>query len=246
MSRNSRVGENGENSAKVWRIFIWGSKGFPLRVAILAKWYIWRIWRTFTKVLAKFQMRWQRGSLKVAILTKKANLAKMAKMAHSRQSLANVPMTWQRLHFESGDFGENGKYCEHPPVLGKIQMRWQRGPLKVKIFPKMASMVRIRQSFSYKSNKMAKGCPLKVPKSKKKLKWDSKVALWDWRSWRIWPIWRKWRIWRTFAKVLSKNSNAMAKRFPLKLAILTEMENLVKIANLANIRQDESEEWSSQ
>ena len=140
------------------------AKGSPLRVAILAKWYIWRIWRTFTKVLAKFQMRWQRGSLKVAILTK------MAKMAHSRQSLANVPLTWQRLHFESGDFGENGKYCEHPPVLGKIQMRWQRGPLKVKIFPKMASMVRIRQSFSYKSNKMAKGCPLKAPKSKKKLK----------------------------------------------------------------------------
>ena len=233
MSRNARVGENGENSANVWRIFIWGSKGFPLRLAILAKWYIWQIWRTFTKVLAQFQMRWQRGILKVAILTKKANLAKMAKMAHSRQSLANVPMTWQRLHFESGDFGENGKYCEHPPVLGKIQMIWQRGPLKVRIVPKMA-------------NKMAKGSSLKVPKSKKKLKWDSKVALWDWRSWRIWPIWRKWRIWRTFAKVLSKNSNAMAKGFPLKLAILTEMENLVKIANLANIRQDESEEWSSQ
>ena len=71
-------------------------------------------------------MRWQRGSLKVAISTKKANLAKMAKMSHSRQILANVPMTWQRLPFESGDFGENGKYCEHPPVLGKIQMRWQR------------------------------------------------------------------------------------------------------------------------
>ena len=94
MSRNARVGENGENSANVWRIFIRGIKGFPLRVAILAKWYIWRIWRTFTKVLAKFQMRWQRGSLKVAILTKKANLAKVAKMAHSRQSLANVPTSY--------------------------------------------------------------------------------------------------------------------------------------------------------
>ena len=26
------------------------AKGSPLRVAILAKWYIWRIWRTFTKI----------------------------------------------------------------------------------------------------------------------------------------------------------------------------------------------------
>ena len=164
MSRNARVDKNGENSAKVWRIFISGSKGFPLRVAILAKWYIWRIWRTFTKVLAKFQMRWQRGSLKVAILTKKANLAKMAKMAHSRQSLANVPMTWQSLPSESGDFGENGKYCERPPVLGKIQMRWQRGPLKVRTFTKMANMVRIHQSLSYKSNKMAKGVPFESTK----------------------------------------------------------------------------------
>ena len=32
----------------------------------------------------------------------------------------------------------------------------------------------------------------------------------------------------------------MAKAFPLKVAIWTEMENLVKIANLANIRQDVS------
>ena len=32
----------------------------------------------------------------------------------------------------------------------------------------------------------------------------------------------------------------MAKGFPLKVAILTEMVNLVKIANLANIRQDVS------
>ena len=141
---------------KVWRIFIRGSKGFPRRVAILAKWYIrrkWWIWRTFTKVLAKLQMRWQRGSLKEAILTKKANLAKMAKMAHPRQSLANVPKTCQRLPFESGDFGENGKCCEHPPVLGKIQMRWKKGPLKVVIFTKMANMVRFRHSLSYKSNK---------------------------------------------------------------------------------------------
>ena len=98
-------------------------------------------------------MRWQRGSLKEAILTKKANLAKMAKIAHSRQSLANVPMTWQRLPFESGDFGENGKCCEHPPVLGKIQMRWKKGPLKVVIFTKMANVVRFRHSLSYKSNK---------------------------------------------------------------------------------------------
>ena len=51
------------------------------------------------------------------------------------------------------DFGQNGKYCEHPPVLGKIQMRWQKGPLKVVIFTKMANKVRIRQSLSYKSNK---------------------------------------------------------------------------------------------
>ena len=94
MSRNARVGKNGENFAKVWRIFIRGRKGFPLRVAILAKWYIWRIRRTFTKVLAKFQMRWQRGSLKVAILTNKANLAKVAKMTHSRQSLANGPTSY--------------------------------------------------------------------------------------------------------------------------------------------------------
>ena len=32
----------------------------------------------------------------------------------------------------------------------------------------------------------------------------------------------------------------MAKGFALKVAILTEMVNLVKIANLANIRQDVS------
>ena len=32
----------------------------------------------------------------------------------------------------------------------------------------------------------------------------------------------------------------MAKGFPLKVAILREMVNLVKIANLANIRQDVS------
>ena len=32
----------------------------------------------------------------------------------------------------------------------------------------------------------------------------------------------------------------MAKGFPLKVAILTEMVNLVKIANLANIRQNVS------
>ena len=32
----------------------------------------------------------------------------------------------------------------------------------------------------------------------------------------------------------------MAKGFPLKVAILTKMVNLVKIANLANIRQDVS------
>ena len=137
MSRNARVGKNGENFAKVWRIFIWGSKGFPLRVAILAKWYIWRIRRTFTKVLAKFQMR------------------------------------------------------------------WQRGPLKVRIFPKKANMVRIRQSFSNNSNQIAKGSPLKVPKSKKKLKWDSKVALWEWRFWRKRQDRGKWRIWATFAKVLA-------------------------------------------
>ena len=98
-------------------------------------------------------MRRQRGSLKEAILTKKANLAKLAKMAHPRQSLANVPKTCQRLPLESGDFGENGKCCEHPPVLGKIQMRWKKGPLKVVIFTKMANMVRFRHSLSYKSNK---------------------------------------------------------------------------------------------
>ena len=79
-------------------------------------------------------------------------------------------MTWQRLPFESGAFGENGKYCEHPPVLGKIQMRWQRGPLKERIFTKMANTVRIRQSLSYKSNNMAKGSPLKV------LKWPFESA----------------------------------------------------------------------
>ena len=44
-------------------------------------------------------------------------------------------------------------------------------------------------------------------------------------------------MWRTFAKIPSKSSNAMAKALPLKVAIFTEMENLVKIANLANIRQ---------
>ena len=129
MSRNARVGENGENSANVWRIFIWGGKGFPLRVAVLAKWYIWRIWRTFTKVLAKFQMRWQRGSLKVAILTKKANLAKVAKMAHSRQSLANVPTSYD--------------VAKAPLWEWRFWRKWQ--------------ILRTSASFRKNSNEMAKG-----------------------------------------------------------------------------------------
>ena len=135
-------------------------------------------------------MRWQRGSLKVAFLPKKENLAKRQKVAHSRQSLANVPMTWQRLPFESGDFGQNGKYCEHPPVSGKIQIRWQRGPLKVAIFTKMTNMVRIRQSLSYNWNKIAKRSPLNVailPKILKMAKIHQSVRK-NWNEMAKWPL----------------------------------------------------------
>ena len=114
------------------------------------------------KSLSKTSNEMAKGQFKRDDFNEKGEFAKMAKIVLCHQSLANVPMTWQRLPFESGDFSENGKYCKHPPVLGKIQMRWQKGPLKVVIFMKMVNMVRIRQSLSYKSNKMAKGSRLTV------------------------------------------------------------------------------------
>ena len=120
--------------------------------------------------LSKISNEMAKGQFESGDFNEKGEFGEIGKNGALSPKFGEVPLTWQRLHFESGDFGENGKYCEHPPVLGKIQMRWQRGPLKVRIFPKMANMVRIRQSFSNNSNKMAKGSPLKVPKSKKKLK----------------------------------------------------------------------------
>ena len=85
------------------------------------------------QVLTKIQMRWQRGALKVAILTKMANLTKLAKMANSRQSLTDVPMTWQRDPSESGYFGENGIFGENMATfanrLSCKSKKMARGPL---------------------------------------------------------------------------------------------------------------------
>ena len=82
--------------------------------------------------LNKIQMRWQRGALKVAILTK---------MANSRQSLTDVPMTWQRDPSESGYFSENGIFGEN--------------------------MATFANRLSCKSKKMARGAPRKVANSDK-------------------------------------------------------------------------------
>ena len=70
MCRNPSNGENGEYGEKLREGG--GIKEFPLRVAILAK-------NLLDKKFLVFSLkRWQRGSLKVAILTEIASLAKMA------------------------------------------------------------------------------------------------------------------------------------------------------------------------
>ena len=108
------------NMAKNWER-VGGIKEFPLRVAILAKKFLDKKFLVFSLI------RWQRGSLKVAIFTE---IASLAKMAYSWQNLANIPMTWQRVHFES---------AQVPP---KIEY--------------LAKMVNIRQ-ISKISNSMTKG-----------------------------------------------------------------------------------------
>ena len=146
MSRNARVGENGENgenSANVWRIFIWGSKGFPLRVAILAKWYIWRIWRTFTKIsneMAKGQFESGDFNEKGEFGENGKNGALSPKFGECSSDVAKAPLwewrfwrKWQILRtsasfgknsnemakgpFESDDFPENGEYGENSSKL---------------------------------------------------------------------------------------------------------------------------------
>ena len=126
MSRNARVGENGENSAKVLRIFIWGSKGFPLRVAILAKWYIWRIRRK--QSLSKTSNEMAKGQFESGDFNKNGALS--PKFGECSYDVAKAPLwewrfwrKWQILRtpasfrknsnemakrpFESGDLHEN-------------------------------------------------------------------------------------------------------------------------------------------
>ena len=61
-------------------------------------------------------------------------------------------MTWQRGSVQSSDFDDNGQfeenkeYCENSSKSAKIQMRWQRAPLKDAILTKIANMAKIRQS----------------------------------------------------------------------------------------------------
>ena len=46
-------------------------------------------------------------------------MANLTKMANFRQRFSNVPMTWQRVHFESGDFGKKG-------IFGKNREYFER------------------------------------------------------------------------------------------------------------------------
>ena len=48
-------------------------------------------------------------------------MANLTKKANSRQSLANVPMTWQRLSFQSGDFGSCLRKHSNEMVNGSFE-----------------------------------------------------------------------------------------------------------------------------
>ena len=55
-------------------------------------------------------------------------------------------MIWQRGSVQSSDFDNNGQfeenreYGENPSKSARIQMRWQRAPLKEAIMRKIANM----------------------------------------------------------------------------------------------------------
>ena len=110
----------------------------------LRKWQIWRKlweWRKFVIVLWTSQMIWQRGSV-------------------------------QSSDFDdNGQFKENKEYGENSSKSARIQMRWQRAPLKEAILTKIANMAKIRQS-------------------QQKFKWDGKGTLWKRRLWGKLPIWQ--------------------------------------------------------
>ena len=74
------------NMAKDWER-VGGIKEFPLRVAISAKKFLDKKFLVFSLI------RRQRGSLKVAIFTE---IASLAKMAYSWQNLANIPYQIQQ------------------------------------------------------------------------------------------------------------------------------------------------------
>ena len=101
---------------KVFRMFLWHGKGFPLRGAILAKmanisqkfkwdnkgavwkWWIWRKWRTHAKVFECFH-----DTAEGFLLAKMTHLVKMANVVNIRQNLGKGP-------FVSGEFDENGQW----------------------------------------------------------------------------------------------------------------------------------------
>ena len=73
-------------------------------------------------------------------------MAKMADLAKKEIATGLVKISIAKGPFESGDFSENGIFGENgeygktfAKVLAKIQIRWQRGPLKVAILTKTAN-----------------------------------------------------------------------------------------------------------
>ena len=70
-------------------------------------------------------------------------MAKIANLAKKKIASGLVKISIAKGPFESGDFSENGIYGEYGKtfanVLAKIQIRWQRGPLKVAIWTKTAN-----------------------------------------------------------------------------------------------------------
>ena len=119
-------------------------KGLLWEWRFLRKWQIWRKlwkWRKFVLVLWTSQMIWQRGSV-------------------------------QSSDFDNnGQFEVNREYGENSSKSARIQMRWQRAPLKETILTKIANMAKIRQS-------------------QQKFKWDGKGPLWKRRLWGKLPIWQ--------------------------------------------------------
>ena len=88
-----------------------------------------------------------------------ANLVKTVKMAKIRHSVMNKSNDMAKGPVQSSDFGHNGQFDkngENSPKSAKIQMRWQRAPLKVAVLTKIASMAKIRHRGIFKTNGMAK------------------------------------------------------------------------------------------